>query len=112
MTHVGDRSALRDSNVGGQRGAAELAEVDVGDDVLFDLRLLGDARCRLELGEVALAVAEAQRVAVEAGGLSECEGGGRVKPATQENDGSLGDCRFDGSALPVGLQFLGTAYSD
>ena len=68
--HVGDRNAgarrLRHGDRAiGQRRAAERAEIDAQDAVLARAERRGDLRRGVELGAMALAVVEAERVAVE-----------------------------------------------
>ena len=73
-------------DVGGQRRAAEDAQVDVADDVPRDALRLRDALRGLEFDRVALAVAEAQRVGLEALVLRDRQHGGRVESSAQQHD--------------------------
>ena len=82
-----ERRVLGHGEVGGERRAAEGAEVDVDDHVPPDAEPLGDPARRLELDRVALAVADAQRVHVEPVAPRDGGGGGRVQPAAQQDDG-------------------------
>src|SRR6266481_4440578 len=77
---------LRHGDVAGERRAAELAEVDIEDDMLGGAEALCYATRSIELGGVALAVAERQGVAVEALALRDREGGGGVEAAGEEDD--------------------------
>ena len=89
VAHLGERAALRDLDVAGERRAAELAQVDVDDDVVLHAQRGRDAGRGLEFDLVALAVAEGHGVDVEALGLGDRECGGGVEAAAQQADGFL-----------------------
>ena len=89
VAHLGDGAALRDVDVTGQCRAAELAQVDVDDDVVLHAGGSRNSCGGFEFDLVALAVAEGHRVDVEAFGLGDCECGGGVEAAAQQADGFL-----------------------
>ena len=64
--HLGELARLRHVDLGGQRRAAEQAQVDLDLDVLAHAGPLGDLARRVEFDRVTLAVAEAERVDREA----------------------------------------------
>src|SRR6266545_537533 len=81
-----DVSVLRHGDVAGERRAAELAEIDIEDDVLSGAEALRDPARGIEFGGVALAVTKRQRVAIEAIALGDRERGGGVEATGEEDD--------------------------
>ena len=79
-------AALGHVDVGGQRRAAEHAQVDLGHDVAADARCLGDPPRRLQLDRVALAVPEAERVRHEALALRDRQHRRRVQPSAEQDN--------------------------
>ena len=87
---LGRAGVLGHVDVVGQRRAAERAQVDVGHDVLGDAQGRGHPGRGLELDAVPLAVAEAQRVGLEAVGAGDGEHGGGVEASAEQDHGGPG----------------------
>src|SRR2546422_5348132 len=81
------RAVLRHRHVGSERRAAELAQVELHDLVPRDAHRPGDALRALELVDVALAVAEAERAQLVAFVPSDREHRRRIQAAAQEDYG-------------------------
>src|SRR5467141_1681283 len=79
------RAVLRHLHVGSERRAAELAKVEFHDLVPRDAHGPGDALRALELVDVALAVAEAERAELVAFVPGDREHGRRIQAAAQED---------------------------
>jgi len=76
-----NRLIFRHGDVVGQRRAAELAQVDIEDDVRFGAHGFRHAGGSIELCGVPLAVAKRQRVAVETFGPRNRQGRRGIEPA-------------------------------
>ena len=84
------RAVLRDVDIGGQRGAAEGAEIDGKDDVARGAEAGGERAGGVELDPVPLAVVEGEGMAGKA--LAACggEAGGGVESSAQQANGRDG----------------------
>lgn len=71
----------------GERRAAELAEIDVEQDVASNMKRSGDAASGLDFVFVALTIAERDGVGFEAFVPGDGKGRGRVESAAEQNDG-------------------------
>src|SRR5260370_7276465 len=89
LAHLGSWARLGHGDVAGERGMAELAEVEGDDAVLSSAEAGSNASGAIELDAVALAVVEGEGVAVEAIAAGERQAGGGIESTTQEAD-SLG----------------------
>ena len=90
-----DMPVFRDRDIAGERRAAELAEVDIEDDVLCGTKALRDAARGVELCLMSLPIPKRERVAREALGLGDGQNRGGVKAAAQEDDSSwMGHARI------------------
>jgi uncharacterized integral membrane protein (TIGR00697 family) len=106
--HVGDgdaaanlvgRAVFRQRDVGGERRAAEDAKVDDEDLVARGAERSRDARRRVDLGSVPLAVVERQRVRLESALARDGQCRGRVDAAAQEHDGPLHEASVLSNAM-------------
>ena len=89
---------LRHGDVAGERRAAELAEVDIEDDMLGGAEVLRHASSGIELQAVPLPVPKGKGVTGEAIGLGDGERGGGVE-ATGEEDDSTGTVHGGGNLV-------------
>ena len=67
----------------GQRGAADLRQIDAHDTMFFCAKRRGNTRCRVQFGAVPLSIFDAERVALVALRAGNCQHGGRIEAAGQ-----------------------------
>lgn len=87
MRHGVSGAVLGDAFVGGERGAAEVAEIQSDDAVIRRAQTGGDALSGAQFVAVALAVIEAEGVAGKAGAQGVSKAGCRIEAAREEADG-------------------------
>ena len=85
---VGDRDAgrqavFRHRDIRGERAPAEGPQIDLGHAMLAHAEVLCDARRRLQLDPMPLAVIERERVALEAVAPGDAQAGGGIQSSAQ-----------------------------
>src|SRR5215471_17876377 len=82
------RGNLGDGDVGGERGAADGAEIETQGEVRAGAEGRGHLPRRLELAHVALAIVERQRAALVALGEGDGESGRGIEATREQHDGA------------------------
>lgn len=85
--HIGFGSPFGNGDVVGERGVAELAEVNGHDNVFDGAERTRDLGSSVEFNTMALAVIEGEGVALESVALRNGEGGSGVETSAEETDG-------------------------